>query len=225
MAELLSVDNIAFTFLGYPMSYIELVGTVLYLWSVWLISKKNMLTWPVGIVSVLLYMALFYQIRLYADTFEQVYYLGASIYGWWWWHRSLENASDISLNFRYSSRRIIVIIVVITLVLSLIAGVFISRLHILFPLLFPEAASFPYLDALTTVMSFVAMWFMARKRIESWYYWIVVDVIGIWLYYVKEVHFISLLYVILLAMAINGLLTWNRTSQATRIDLSAAASS
>ncbi len=59
MAELLSVDNIAFTLLGYPMSYIELVGTLLYLWSVWLISKKNMLTWPVGIVSVLLYMGFF----------------------------------------------------------------------------------------------------------------------------------------------------------------------
>ncbi|MEO0562172.1 MAG: nicotinamide mononucleotide transporter family protein, partial [Chloroflexota bacterium] len=80
MMNLLSVDNIAFTVVGYPLSYIELVGTVLYLASVWLISRRNMLTWPVGIISVLLFMVLFYQIRLYADAIEQVYYLGASVY-------------------------------------------------------------------------------------------------------------------------------------------------
>ena len=52
--NLLSIDTIAFTLLGYSMSYIELVGTVLYLWSVWLIARRNILTWPVGIVSVFL---------------------------------------------------------------------------------------------------------------------------------------------------------------------------
>jgi hypothetical protein len=59
MLELFSVNNIAFTILGYPMSYIEFIGTILYLWSVWLIARKQMLTWPVGIVSVLLYITLF----------------------------------------------------------------------------------------------------------------------------------------------------------------------
>ena len=71
--NILSVQNIAFSVLGYPMSYIEFVGTVLYLWSVWLIARRRVLTWPVGIVSVLLYMALFYQIRLYSDSLEQIY--------------------------------------------------------------------------------------------------------------------------------------------------------
>ena len=83
MAYFLSVDTIAFTIIGYPMSYVEFIGTILYLWSVWLIAKRKTLTWPVGIVSGLLYVILFYQIRLYSDTLEQVYYLGTSIYGWW----------------------------------------------------------------------------------------------------------------------------------------------
>ncbi len=85
-----------------------------------------------------------------------------------------------------------------------------TRIHLLLPSIFPEAASFPYLDALTTIMSFTAMWLMAQKRVESWVYWIIVDVIGIWLYFVKDVRFISLLYVILLGMAVNGLLRWSR---------------
>jgi nicotinamide mononucleotide transporter len=79
------------------------------------------------------------------------------------------------------------------------------------PAFFPEPASYPYLDAFTTVMSFVAMWLMARKHIESWIYWIFVDVIGIGLYYAKEVKFISLLYVVLLVMASKGLINWMRT--------------
>jgi nicotinamide mononucleotide transporter len=73
MPDLLSVDTVFLTVLGYPLSYIELVGTVLYLASVWLIAKRNVLTWPVGIVSVVLFAILFYQIQLYADTIEQAY--------------------------------------------------------------------------------------------------------------------------------------------------------
>jgi nicotinamide mononucleotide transporter len=98
----LSINTIAFTVLGYPMSYIELIGTILYLWSVWLIAQKRMLTWPVGIVSVLFYMSLFYQIRLYSDALEQVYYLIASIYGWWWWSQR-GPAEEVTARFRYSS--------------------------------------------------------------------------------------------------------------------------
>lgn len=91
-----------------------------------------------------------------------------------------------------------------------------SQIHTILPRLFPEQASFPYLDALTTIMSFTAMWLMAQKRIESWYYWIVVDIIGIWLYYVKEVKFIALLYVILLLIAINGSISWLKTNASNR---------
>jgi len=215
MVEFFSVNNIAFTIIGYPMSYIEFIGTLLYLWSVWLISRKNMLTWPVGIVSVILYMILFYQIRLYSDALEQIYYLGASIYGWWWWRKtSSEEQTDTQRNFRYSSLQTLVWVAGFTLIVSLIVGVLMTQIHLILPTLFPEAASFPYIDALTTIMSFTAMWLMAQKRIESWGYWIIVDLIGIWLYYVKEVRFISLLYVILLFLAINGFVTWHKAFKA-----------
>jgi len=96
----------------------------------------------------------------------------------------------------------------ITAAFSIVLGAIMSRVHGWVPGVFPEAASYPYLDALTTVMSLVAMWLMARKHIESWIYWIVVDAIGIWLYFVKDVRFISLLYVVLLALAIRGLVDW-----------------
>lgn len=204
-----SIDNIAFTIIGYPMSYIEFIGTVLYLWSVWLISKRQVLTWPVGIIGVLLYMGLFYQIKLYSDAIEQVYYLGASVYGWWKWNKSLKDNGKIT-DVHYSNPMGMILWIVLTSVVSASAGFLMSRIHILLPVFFPAAASFPYLDALTTIMSFAAMWLMVQKKTESWIYWIVVDVIGIWLYFVKDVKFISLLYVILLILAINGLRMWSK---------------
>ncbi|MEH1950370.1 MAG: nicotinamide riboside transporter PnuC [Nostoc sp.] len=207
MLEFWSVNNIAFNILGYPISYIEFLGTIFYLWSVWLISQRNILTWPVGIVSVLLYMVLFYQIRLYSDMIEQIYYLGVSVYGWWRWSTPKLDSGEI-LNVRYSPTRKMVLSASVTIAISFAIGALMSQIHIILPAIFPEQASFPYLDALTTVMSFTAMWLMTHKRIESWYYWIVVDIIGIWLYDIKGVKFIALLYVILLLMAINGLISW-----------------
>ena len=219
MADFLSINTIAFTILGYPMSYIELIGTILYLGSVWLIAQKNMMTWPVGILSVLLYMSLFYQIQLYSDALEQVYYLVASAYGWWWWSRK-GPAQDVTDGFFYSRRRYGLLTLGITLGVGLALGGLMTQIHTWLPQWFPEAASFPVLDAVTTVMSFTAMALMALKRIESWLYWIVVDVIAIGLYYVKEVRFLSLLYIILLGTAINGLRCWHRAYQSSQNTMS-----
>lgn len=213
MGNLFDVSTVAITILGYPLSYIELVGTILYLWSGWLIARQRILTWPVGIVSVLLYMLLFYQIRLYSDALEQIYYLVASIYGWWFWSRRGPNSNQV-LNPYVSPPRTLLLVGLITVSIALALGGAMTQIHRWLPVLFPAPAAFPYLDALTTIMSFSAMWLLAQKRIESWVYWIIVDVIGIGLYYVQGVRFISLLYVILLVIATHGLISWLRAARA-----------
>ena len=209
MCNLLSVNCIWFSVLDYPMSYIEFVGTVFYLLSVWLIARRNLLTWPTGIISVILYMILFYQIQLFSDTLEQGYYLVVSVYGWITWNTA-RNKPQESGEFRFSSKENILAGMVVTVVITLGLYGLTSNIHTILPTLFPSPASFPFLDALTTIMSFTAMWLMTRKRVESWVYWIIVDVIGIGLYYVKDVKFIALLYVILLGMAIYGLWNWRQ---------------
>ncbi len=207
ISNLFSVETVFFTFLNYNMSYIEFFGTIFYLASVWLIAKKKMLTWPIGIISVILYAILFYQIQLYSDTIEQIYYLGASIYGWIFWKRN-EDELQSEKSFRLSSSKSIGNWIGITVIFTIIMTLFISRIHLLLPTIFPEPASYPFLDAFTTVMSFVAMFLMAQKRIESWIYWIIVDIIGIILYFIKDVKFLSLLYIILLLLAVKGLWDW-----------------
>lgn len=208
VTRLFDVNTVAFNAFGYPMSFIEFFGTLFNLWSVWLVARNRILTWPVGLIGVVLFLVLFYQIQLYADTLEQVYYLVASVYGWWFWSRHSRVAPTSVRTARWSTSRAMLTGVVITAILSVILGYITDRLNLWFPSLFPVAASFAYLDALTTIMSFTATILMARKRIDCWIYWIIVDVIGIGLYYAKDIKFIALLYVVFLVMAVNGLRLW-----------------
>lgn len=97
--------------------------------------------------------------------------------------------------------------------LSVMLGLIMTRIHVWLPTLFPDPASYPYLDALTTVMSFTATVLMAKKKVACWYLWILVDVIGIWLYYAKGVKFIALEYVLFLALAIQGYRSWKKQLQ------------
>lgn len=208
IAHVFDVNTIAFTTLGYPMSYVELIGTIFNLWSVVLVARNRILTWPVGIIGVVFFLCLFYQINLYSDTLEQVYYLIASVYGWWYWARrgSAERGGDQLM--RFSQRRVLWVCIVATLALSVVLGFITSHLSDWMPAFFPTPASFAYLDALTTIMSFTATLLMAQRRIECWIYWISVDIIGIGLYYAKGVHFIAFLYVLFLFLAISGLVSW-----------------
>ncbi|MBU1029369.1 nicotinamide riboside transporter PnuC, partial [Patescibacteria group bacterium] len=88
-------------------------------------------------------------------------------------------------------------------------GMLMTRIHLLLPTYFLAPADYPYLDALTTVMSFVATVLMVRRKLACWYLWISVDFIGIWLYWVKGVKFISVEYVIFLVLASYGLYKWH----------------
>ena len=85
-----------------------------------------------------------------------------------------------------------------------------SRIHTCLPSLFPQPAAYPYIDAIATVMGFVAAALMTHKKIESWMLWICVNVICIGLYYARSVKFVAVLYIFFLALAINGLVTWTK---------------
>jgi len=213
MANFFDINTAFFTFMGYPMSYLEFFGTIFNLWCVWLTARGKVSCWPIGMVGIILYIFLFYQIQLYSDLTEQIYFLLMSVYGWWMWtHRSLNKKTNEKkkLEISHNIFRENFISVLIIVLGSVLMGYFMSNIHLYLPKYFSIPASFPYLDALTTVMSFVATVLMARKKVECWYLWILVDIIGIGLYYVKGVKFIALEYLIFLVLATNGLLSWRR---------------
>lgn len=210
--DIFSINNIFFTFHGYQMSYLEFAGTLLNLWSVWLVTKNNILTWPVGNIAVILFGILFYQIHLYSDLVEQVYFLITGFYGWWVWLylRKKGSGNKKELPITYNSRLSNIIYMVIITIGSVCMAYIMAHIHIYMPALFPIKASFPFLDAFTTVMSFAAQILMAYKKMECWYLWIAVDIIGIGLYFAKGVVFVSLLYLIFLILATKGLFNWKK---------------
>jgi len=207
----LDVNNTFFTFLGYPISFLEFTGTVINLLCVILVARRNILTWPLGIVGVVLFGILFYQINLYADFFEQIYYFITSVMGWYMWAAvRRRNPEDKHISVERNSIKANIAWVAGITGISVIATWALSNIHIWLPMLFPEPASLPALDATTTVMSFAAQYLMMKRKLENWYLWILVDVIAIWLYWYKEVPFIALLYVVFLFNAIYGWWAWKR---------------
>jgi nicotinamide mononucleotide transporter len=144
---------------------------------------------------------------------EQVYYLLTGFYGWWVWlsaGKPDEKKQKTALKITHSSTMHNLIYAGAIVIGTAALGWFMARIQIFFPSVFPEAASFPYLDAFTTVVSFAATILIIYKKIECWHLWILVDIIGVGLYFAKGVVFVSLLYFIFLILATNGLITWLR---------------
>lgn len=208
--QIFDINTILFTLWGYQMSYLEFFGTIFNIWCVWLAAKAKISSWAIGIVGIVFYIFLFYQIQFYSDLLEQFYFLVMSFYGWWVWAKIGKEKKKSSEGVTFNTKRNNIITVGVVIVGSFALTALTTRLNILFPAIFSLPASYPFLDAFTTVLSFVATVLLARKIVESWYLWILVDIIGIWLYYVKGVKFIALEYAIFLIMASYGLYDWLR---------------
>ena len=208
--NLFNINTTFFTVFNYPMSYIEFFGTIFTIWCVWLTTKAKILSWPVGLVGSILYLSLFYQIQLYSDLFEQVYFIITGILGWITWlylKRDINQVDKTVIVGPNSAKQNILFLLLIifgTVILSFIT----MHLSVWLPKYFPQPVSFPVLDAFTTIMSFVAQWLLIRKKIESWILWIIVDFIAIGLYWYKGVKFVSLEYLLFFFIAILGLKNW-----------------
>jgi len=177
-------------------SLIEAIAVFFGLLSVWFSKKENILVFPTGIVSVLLYVYICFYGKLYADMFIQFIYFVMSIYGWYnWTHTNGElkpkpiSKLNIKSNILYIS---------ITIFLFLIARL----------VLYQTDSDVPNVDALTTAIFMTAMWLMSRKRIEHWIYWIIADAISIPLYIYKDLALTSVQYGLFLIIAIFGYLEW-----------------
>src|SRR5512135_3579492 len=137
MLAILDVNTTFFTVLGYPMSYIEFFGTALNIWSVWLTARNKVLSWPVGIVAVVLFFFLFYEIRLYSDMVEQVWYVVTGFWGWWvWTHPKSPEESDVNkeLKISYASLTENLWSAAIIAFGTLAMGAFMARINLLLPL-------------------------------------------------------------------------------------------
>lgn len=210
LTNLLNINTIMFTVFDYPMSYLEFIGTIFTIWCVWLTTRAKILSWPVGLIGSVLYLFMFYQIQLYSDFMEQIYFLVTGIIGWYMWLRFKKdiNPENRSIKTSINTWRENAFYLGLTAIGTGILTYATMNFDKWLPKLFPQPVSYPFLDAITTIMSFIAQWLLMKKRAESWILWIIVDAIDIGLYWVKGIKFVSLEYALFFGIAIFGLINW-----------------
>ena len=197
--NLFDINTIMVTVANYPMSYLEFFGTLFTIACVWYTARAKVISWPLGIIGTTFYIFLFYQIQLYADVMEQVYFLITGFVGWYaWLHPQTKRNTNTPEELKISTNTFKQNMLYIGIILAgtLILAYSISHFDNWLPQFFPAPAASPLLDASTTVMSFAAQWLLVRKKIESWVLWIIVDAIAIGLYWVKGVKFVSIEYIL-----------------------------
>jgi len=181
------------------MVWVEAVAVVFGFLAVWLTVRQHIACWPAGLVQVTLYVVIFYDARLYSDLILHVIYIGVQAYGWHHWLHG--GRDDGELRVTSLTRGAVLAWAAVCMVGTVAWGSMMATW---------TDASFPYGDAFTTVTSLVAMWLQARKRIETWIFWIVVDVVAIVIYLAKGLYLTSGLYLAFLVLCVMGLAAWRK---------------
>jgi nicotinamide mononucleotide transporter len=177
---------------------LEIVGVITGLLCVYLAAKNVIWNWPFAIISVIIYIFIFFEAHLFADMGLQVYFLVVNIYGWYFWSKKSASAAKVPVIGIRKNEMVLsgLAIVVFTFLLG--------------SLLKYTTASFPYLDSFCTACSIVAQILMARKVLENWLIWIFVDVIYVGVYIFKDLHLTALMYAIYVGIALLGYVDWKR---------------
>jgi nicotinamide mononucleotide transporter len=184
-------------------NWIELAGSVLSIIYLYLSIKQRVSLWIFGFLCSLLYVVVFFQSKFYADMSLQFYYLGVSAFGWISWKAGKpENRKELPV--KRTTPLSGAIILVIALVLYFLYYFILSEY---------TDSPLPKADAFTTALSIVATWMLARKMIEHWWLWIIVDSVSAGLYFYKALYPTAILFVIYTVMAIIGYRQWKKSLQ------------
>ena len=178
-------------------SWIEGTAVLFGLLSVWYAKKENILVYPTGIVSVLIYVYICLEVKLYADMGINFFYFVMSVYGWYKWSR--KDAADNVRPIAYASKKEFTWSIIGTVSFFFMLSFILVRY---------TDSTVPYWDALTTAIFIIGMWLMALKKIENWVFWILGDLISIPLYATKGLVLTSFQFSVFLVLAVSGYLEW-----------------
>lgn len=182
-----------------PAQTLEILAALLTVAAIYGNTRRMVLSWPLGLVSVLLSARVYYQAGLFAETGLQAIYFLSGIYGWWKWRNDAGPENQVEPG-RASPGHLRIGLV------AAVAGAFvlgpgIARI---------PGASMPFADAGLTALSLLAQYLLARHWIENWLLWMVVNLGSVVLYLYKDLYYFALLYALLFALAIHGYRSWKR---------------
>ncbi|MFS9769569.1 nicotinamide riboside transporter PnuC [Enterobacter chuandaensis] len=211
---------------GYDLSWIEAVGTLAGLLCIWLASLEKISNYAFGLINVTLFAIIFFQIQLYASLLLQLFFFAANIYGWYAWSRqNSQQEAELQIRWLPLPKAIawfVACVVAIGLMTVYINPVFafLTRvafsvmsamgLNVAMPELQPDA--FPFWDSCMMVLSIAAMVLMTRKYVENWLLWVIINVISVVIFALQGVYAMSLEYLLLTFIALNGSRMWIKSA-------------
>ena len=180
---------------------LEVIAIVFGLLSVLFSKQNNILVFPTGIISTLIFVYLLLKWGLLGDMMINAYYFIMSIYGWFIWTRKVDEAHVTPITkTTFSEKKIGTAIFFVTLLfVYLVYQVFDKWTHWV-----------AYIDTFTTAIFFVGMWLMARRKLENWIFWIIGNTISVPLYFYKGFTLTSFQYLIFTIIAVFGYLAWRK---------------
>ncbi len=185
--------------------WVEITGTILSLIYLYLSIKQEIGLWIFGFLCSALYVVVFWQSKFYADMSLQFYYLGVSVYGWINWKTGAHtNNNEIKIEKTKFKPA----------VLLFISAVIIYFIYYFVLQNFTDSP-LPKADSFTTALSIVATWMLARKLIENWLLWVIIDGVSAGLYLYKQLYPTSILFFIYTVMALVGYLQWRKAMTKT----------
>ena len=162
--------------------------------------RQHFLTWPVGLLNALFYIGVFFNSKIYADMSLQFYYVVISIFGWWNWLHG--NSEGKVLEVTRTAAALWFKLAFASVALFIFIAVLLERY---------TDSPVAIWDALVTALSIVATWMLAKKKIEHWLIWIVVDAISIGLFLSRQLYPTSLLFIVYTVLALYGFLEWRKS--------------
>jgi nicotinamide mononucleotide transporter len=180
-------------------SLLEVTGVITGILCVYLAAKNIIWNWPFAIISVSIYIFIFYEAKLFADVGLQFYFLAMNIYGWYYWSKNPPAKEKVPV-IRISKTEIVLSVIGIA-VFTFLLGTFLLK-H--------TSASFPFIDSFCTACSLIAQIFLARKVLENWLIWVFVDVIYVCVYFSKDLHLTAIMYVLYAIIAAMGYVDWRK---------------
>ena len=202
------INNILVTLWSYPLSYIELIGTVFGLIAVWLATRQKIISWPIGLINVSCILILFYQVQLYSGMFLQAFFFITNIYGWFIWRKQLANdevPTRLSAKVRWS-------LGITTALLTLLIGLIVQKLPAFYPEVFPKPASQPYYDAFIAIASIVGQIMLTRRIFENWFIWLIVNAVSVFVFYRQGLYLLTIEYLFFLLLSIKGIIDWKKSA-------------
>ncbi len=195
----------------YHTGWLEYIAVFAGIASVWYSKKENILVYPVGLINTMIYVYLSLKGHLYGEASVNFYYTVMSLYGWAIWMRREQNSQERLVHVTFSSRREWIQEILFFTVSYVILFAVLRFLQKEF-----APGAIPWADAFASATAYTGMWLMARKKVESWYWWILTNLASIPLYFVKHYVFTSVYYFVLLFLAFAGLSEWQRKAMQHR---------